>query len=751
MQTTNNLGLKKPGSADVVDFEDFNYNADVLDGEVAKLASTTEAGRMSAADKAKLNGIAAGANNYTHPSSHPATMITQDSSNRFVTDSEKAVWNAKASTAAATSSASGLMSAADKAKLDGVAAGANNYTHPSSHPATMITQDSSNRFVTDTEKVSWNAKASTAAATSSAGGLMSAADKAKLDGIAAGAGTAGSATDTVIGGRTVADSSAPTGDSGTITTLLGWLGNMIKSITGKSSWRTAPATTLEAAKSHMDAVSAHGATSTATASRIMMRDASGRAQVAAPYDAADIARKDTVDGAVTSHKAESDPHGQYVKKAGDTMGGGLATAGIDIRSPAPMITWTETDFNNKKWYAVADGGVFSIRENTLGASVFDIYPSGDVRVKNSSMGLATTTASNMTFYVRTDGNDNNTGTVNTAAGAFRTITKAISFIPHVVNHTVKIFIGAGTYNEELALFGRAGYGEIYFYGDSKTTTKLPGAHINSCTCFVQIMDFNFTRGNFHAMWLRWNSRVLIGNCLIDGVSSDYAGINVEAGTASIVECTISNKKAAVSAYASAQVGTWNNTGSGNVNSYTATDGAGQITVGGSKKPSGNLLTATGGLIIPDAGVINPWGDNTFSRRSTVLAWTSSSQSVPSNEFIKLVGPFNTVAMNYLNEYNPSIGRFTAKDTGMYAVTAAISVNSTQNVDIELRIYKNGVIDQILAWQKTSASGFFVISGTMTTDLGAGGYIEIYMRHSQESSLSTLNDSLANYLRIVRVS
>lgn len=39
----------------------------------------------------------------------------------------------------ASDKANGLMSAADKAKLDGIAAGANNYAHPSSHPASMIT------------------------------------------------------------------------------------------------------------------------------------------------------------------------------------------------------------------------------------------------------------------------------------------------------------------------------------------------------------------------------------------------------------------------------------------------------------------------------------------------------------------------------------------------------------------------------------------------------------------------------------
>ncbi|MHA7963520.1 hypothetical protein ACX93W_05185 [Paenibacillus sp. CAU 1782] len=88
---------------------------------------------------------------------------------------------------AATTSAAGLMSAADKSKLDGVAAGANNYTHPSSHPPSIIVQDTGNRFVTDTEKATWNAKAGTTTATVSTDGLMSAADKTKLNGIAAGA------------------------------------------------------------------------------------------------------------------------------------------------------------------------------------------------------------------------------------------------------------------------------------------------------------------------------------------------------------------------------------------------------------------------------------------------------------------------------------------------------------------------------------------------------------------------------------
>lgn len=65
------------------------------DGTGHSVVSDTKAGFMSVADKAKLDGLTVGANAYTHPANHPASIITQDSSNRFVTDAEKAEWTDK--------------------------------------------------------------------------------------------------------------------------------------------------------------------------------------------------------------------------------------------------------------------------------------------------------------------------------------------------------------------------------------------------------------------------------------------------------------------------------------------------------------------------------------------------------------------------------------------------------------------------------------------------------------------------------
>lgn len=61
---------------------------------------------------------------YTHPASHPASMITESTTKRFVSDTEKATWNSKASKSVATTLADGLMASADKSKLNGIQAGA---------------------------------------------------------------------------------------------------------------------------------------------------------------------------------------------------------------------------------------------------------------------------------------------------------------------------------------------------------------------------------------------------------------------------------------------------------------------------------------------------------------------------------------------------------------------------------------------------------------------------------------------------
>ena len=84
--------------------------------------------------------------------------------------------------AAATQSTPGYMSAADKVKLDGIEAGATKTVVDAALDA-----GSTNPVQNKAVKTALDGKAGTAVATTSANGLMSAADKAKLDGVEAGA------------------------------------------------------------------------------------------------------------------------------------------------------------------------------------------------------------------------------------------------------------------------------------------------------------------------------------------------------------------------------------------------------------------------------------------------------------------------------------------------------------------------------------------------------------------------------------
>ena len=86
-------------------------------------ATATAPGYMSAADKAKLDGVEAGANKTIVDAALDAA-----SENPVQNKAVKTALDTKAGTAVATTSANGLMSAADKAKLDGVEAGANKTT-----------------------------------------------------------------------------------------------------------------------------------------------------------------------------------------------------------------------------------------------------------------------------------------------------------------------------------------------------------------------------------------------------------------------------------------------------------------------------------------------------------------------------------------------------------------------------------------------------------------------------------------------
>ena len=152
---------------------DITDNRDVVVSSLHIIATATETSRgmMSADDKAKLNGVAAGAQ--VNVETNLGTTAT--STTRTVTSST----GDNVTLPAATTSEAGVMTAADRSKLNGVAAGAQ--VNVATNLGTSAT--STTRTVTS----STGGNVTLPAATTSEAGVMTAADRSKMNGIEAGA------------------------------------------------------------------------------------------------------------------------------------------------------------------------------------------------------------------------------------------------------------------------------------------------------------------------------------------------------------------------------------------------------------------------------------------------------------------------------------------------------------------------------------------------------------------------------------
>ena len=115
-----------------------------MGGASTAVATQSANGLLSASDKKKLDGIASGANAYTHPSAtaYASGLYKITTNNLGHVTAATAVTKSDITALGipgqdtnttyndATQSTHGLMTAADKKKLDGIASGANAYTHP---------------------------------------------------------------------------------------------------------------------------------------------------------------------------------------------------------------------------------------------------------------------------------------------------------------------------------------------------------------------------------------------------------------------------------------------------------------------------------------------------------------------------------------------------------------------------------------------------------------------------------------------
>ena len=241
--------------------------------------------------------------------------------------------------AAATQSTPGYMSAADKAKLDGIEAGANKTVVDATLDAA-----STNPVQNKAVKTALDGKAGTAVATTSANGLVSAADKAKLDGVEAGANktTVDAALD-AASENPVQNKAVKAALDGKLSTLGGEIsghldvGQTVSAEGSVSVGRTSSDTGIHFEKAASDAGRiSHGSDPMTGVSPI------ARLKVADPTEDDDAATKAYVDGRAVRYDAAQTLTDAQKAQARENVDAASAFAPI-LTSPVMIRKWGETE------------------------------------------------------------------------------------------------------------------------------------------------------------------------------------------------------------------------------------------------------------------------------------------------------------------------------------------------------------------------------------------------------------------------
>lgn len=138
-------------------------------------------------------------------------------------------------------------------------------------------------------------------------------------------------------------------------------------------------------------------------------------------------------------------------------------------------------------------------------------------------GLREKLISARTYYVRKDGSDSNGGLVDTAAGAFLTIQKAINTVSYSIDpgsFGVEVIVRAGTYSEDLSI-STTKYPSFQLTGDTTTPSNvvIAGSSIalTVISSNVSIRGFKITATSAHGIFSQFQSLVNVNGNMEFGV------------------------------------------------------------------------------------------------------------------------------------------------------------------------------------------------------------------------------------------
>jgi hypothetical protein len=189
----------------------------------------------------------------------------------------------------------------------------------------------------------------------------------------------------------------------------------------------------------------------------------------------------------------------------------------------------------------------------------------DSGIASNTVPIATT--QNLTFYVNpSTGNDDNNGS---SGSPFKTIAKAVSMIPRIVNHDVKIYLADGNYSEGITLTGYVGCGKIFILGNGdypENVVIAGGIYAAGCSVgYIGLYAMETTNTGDYGIYLAYcSSYFTIAYVLCDTTDANYEGLYaIGCQTVEIKSSTFSNRWTGISAINGTTVISADNDGANN--------------------------------------------------------------------------------------------------------------------------------------------------------------------------------------------
>jgi pectin methylesterase-like acyl-CoA thioesterase len=176
------------------------------------------------------------------------------------------------------------------------------------------------------------------------------------------------------------------------------------------------------------------------------------------------------------------------------------------------------------------------------------------------------TTANITYYIRTDGSDSNTGLINSAAGAFLTIQHAIDVLPQTINHTVIINVAAGTYAETVTISGFIGKGTIGLYGPDllNDTYMVNNIIIKYCGISETLRGLKCLSTSAANIDVSYSKFVTMSKMKCVEADASHAAIGISTNSAAYINgCELSNRLYGIVGLTTARVSSNTNAGTGN--------------------------------------------------------------------------------------------------------------------------------------------------------------------------------------------